>query len=71
MAEPMIRKRCFLFTVLIGLLWCLNAYGQYSVQAVPNPKSQGSEHYVSDPDGNLNAGAHAQLDEISAGIGIG
>src|SRR5690606_9572429 len=35
---------------------------------IPNPKSQGHGHYVSDPDGNLNASTIAQLDAISAGI---
>lgn len=61
-------KPGFLVLALIGLLWCLGAQAQYSVESVPNPKSQGNDHYVSDPDGNLDSDTRAQLDTISAGI---
>lgn len=64
----MYKKPLALIAALIGFLWCLNAYAQYSVQTIPNPKSQGHGHYVSDPDGNLNASTIAQLDAISVGI---
>ncbi|MBO1114090.1 TPM domain-containing protein [Bordetella petrii] len=62
------KKPGFLLAALIGLLWCLNAHAQYTVQSMPNPKNQGNDHYVSDPDGNLDSNTRAQLDAISAGI---
>lgn len=64
----MTKNRIFLIATLISLFWCLNVYAQYSVQSVPNPKTLGDEHYVSDPDGNLSSSTRAQLDAISAGI---
>src|SRR3546814_15001680 len=63
------KKPGFLVAVVIGLLWCLNAYAQYSVQSIPNPRHQGNDHYVSDPDGNLGNDTRARLDAIGAGLG--
>ncbi|MBV7483347.1 YgcG family protein [Bordetella sp. BOR01] len=62
------KKLACVIAALAGLAWCLNAYAQYSVQSIPNPKTQGNDHYVSDPDGNLSGSTRAQLDAISTGI---
>lgn len=62
------KKLVSLVATLIGLFWCLNAHAQYSVESVPNPKSRGQDHYVSDPDGHLSSGTIAQLDAIGTAI---
>jgi len=62
------KKLLLLVATLASLCWCLPAQAQYSVESVPNPKSRGSGHYVSDPDGNLGAATVAELDAISTGI---
>ena len=62
------KKLTFLVAALIGFFWCLSAYAQYSVESIPNPKSQGQDHYVSDPDGNLGGATRAQLDAIGTSI---
>ena len=46
----------------------LNAYAQYTVESLPNPKSLGQQHYVSDPDGNLQRSTVQELDAISTAI---
>ena len=62
------KKPVLLAAALLGLFWWLNAYAQHSVQSIPNPKSLGSDHYVSDPDGNLSGNTRAQLNAIGARI---
>jgi len=62
------KKFNFLIVSLVGLLWCLNVCAQYSFQSIPNPKRLGSDHYVSDPDGNLSRATIEQLDAISTRI---
>ena len=62
------KKLILLFCTLATLFGCLTAQAQYSVDAIPNPKSRGSEHYVSDPDHNLSSATISELDAISAGI---
>lgn len=55
----------------IGILIFLSffsVFGQYTVQTVPNPKTQGQNYFVSDPDQILGYYAVAQLNEISASI---
>lgn len=56
------------FTGFIALLWCLGAHAQYTVESLPNPKSRGQDHFVSDPDANLSAGTVAELDALAARI---
>ena len=62
------KKPLSLFAFLIGLFWCASVYAQYSVQTLPNPKEQGQDYFVSDPDGNLSSGTIAQLNAISTSI---
>lgn len=62
------KKLIILIVALAGLFGFLDASAQYPVQGVPNPKSQGSDHYVSDPDGKLSGDTVAQLDTIGARI---
>lgn len=64
----MIKKVALFVGSLMGLLWCLNVAAQYAVQDIPNPKAQGQDYFVSDPDGNLSAGTRAELNDISIGI---
>lgn len=64
----MIQIRTLLIAVIASLAWCLSAQAQYTVQSLPNPKAQGNNHYVSDPDDNLGRSSRAQLDAISTGI---
>lgn len=62
------KRFLFLLAALIGLFCSLGAYAQYSVESVPNPKSQGDAYYVSDPDHHLRSDTRAELNTISAGI---
>ena len=55
-------------TGLLALLWCLGAHAQYTATSLPNPKAQGQERFVSDPDAHLSAGTVAQLNALSARI---
>ncbi|MEQ4619405.1 MAG: TPM domain-containing protein [Corticimicrobacter sp.] len=64
----MIQIRSFLIAIIASLAWCLSAHAQYTVQSLPNPRAQGNDHYVSDPDGNLGSHTRAQLNVLSAGI---
>ncbi|MFC4299334.1 TPM domain-containing protein [Castellaniella hirudinis] len=62
------KKILVLLTALIGLLGGLGVQAQYAFDAVPNPKSQGHAHYVSDPDRHLSGNTLAQLDALGAKI---
>ena len=63
------RKTLILAIITLAAMFGgLAAQAHYAVNSIPNPKSLGSDHYVSDPDGNLNAGTLAELDAISSGI---
>ncbi len=53
---------------LLGILLCASAVGQYIIQSVPNPKGQGQEYFVSNPDGILSYGTVATLDQLSQSI---
>ena len=64
----MLKKFIVFVVALLGLVSSLNAFARYSVQSIPNPKQQGHEHYVSDPDHNLSSATIAQLDAISSAI---
>lgn len=64
----MLRQLALLISTLIALLLSINAYAQYSVESLPNPKDRGQNHYVSDPDGNLQSSTVTALDAISAAL---
>lgn len=64
----MSRKLLLLVFTLIGLVLSINAWAQYTVESVPNPKDDGQAHYVSNPNGILRSDTVAQLDAISAAI---
>ena len=53
---------------LVGVCLCISAFGQYTVQRVPNPKDRGQQHFVSDPDGILSYGTVSTLDQMSQDI---
>lgn len=56
--------------LLITLLLIANsfAFSQYSIQSVPDPKSQGQDYFVSDPDGILGYDAADSLNKLCASI---
>lgn len=62
------RNLLLLVSALIGMVLSINAWAQYTVESVPNPKDGGEAHYVSNPNGILRSDTVAQLDAISAAI---
>ncbi len=53
---------------LVGLLVCVSAFGQYTIQSIPNPKDQGQAYFVSNPDNILNYSTVTELDRLSHNV---
>lgn len=67
--RPFMHKKITLpFSFLFALFFCVTALAQYAVESVPNPKAQGYNHYLSDPDGNVSGETATELNQISTTI---
>lgn len=64
----MLRKFALLVLTYVGIVFSVTAQAQYSIDTLPNPKTQGQGYYTSNPDGVLSSGAVAQLNDISRTI---
>ncbi|AHG65621.1 TPM domain-containing protein [Advenella mimigardefordensis] len=56
------------FSFLFALFFCVNALAQYTVESIPNPKAQGHNYYLSDPDSYVSGNTAAELNQISTSI---
>lgn len=54
--------------LFICLLWSTFSFAQYGVDNLPNPKQNGQDKFVSNPDGILSSYAVVQLDSIAKDI---
>lgn len=61
-------NRISIAALLLSFLCYTMLLAQYTVQSLPNPKTQGQSHFVSNPDGVLGYYTVAELDAISQSI---
>lgn len=57
--------------ILLAVLFLLSAIplqGQYTIQEIPDPKTKGQNHFVSNPDGIISPSTVTTLDAISTSI---
>ncbi|WP_205600207.1 MULTISPECIES: TPM domain-containing protein [Sphingobacterium] len=62
------RLQLSLLTLLFVVVCRMSAQAQYTVQNLPNPKTEGQRHFVSNPDGILESYTVSQLNDISQSI---
>ncbi|PZP51962.1 MAG: hypothetical protein DI598_01870 [Pseudopedobacter saltans] len=59
---PVLKRVIFLVTFTVLYTFC--AFSQYTIKTIPDPKKNGQEYFVSNPDGILDATAVSTLNDI-------